>query len=446
MHKNSDSIHYLRDHLAKTDCDHYEIYISQVASTSIEVKDQNIDCFTTAQSTGLSLRVIKDDRIGFSYTTLLSPESFDQIVSNALTSAINSSPDELYGFPEQSLQPVNLDLLDTQFKLLSKDEKIERLKQIERDAFSLDKRITKVRKAAYYEQEVNRKLINSHGLNLLQSDTLFTTSIVVVAEENGDSQTGWDFDFNRFYAGLQTDTLGSSASKKALSLLGAQSAASFRGTVVLDSSVAYQFLGILAQSFLAESVQKKKSILRGKLDKKIFSDKLSIVDDGLYPGGMSTAPFDGEGVAKQRTPLIDGGVFVRFLYDTYCAKKDKTQSTGNSSRGSSKTPPQMGYSNLYITEGNSDQDDILSSVDRGLFVNDVMGIHTANPISGDFSLGITGFLINGGKKGPPVKGMALSGNILTLFENIELVGSDLRFYGKIGSPTIMIAEMDISGT
>jgi PmbA protein len=446
MHNNSESINYLRDHLEKTDCNHYEIYISQIASTSIEVKDQNIDCFTTAQSTGLGLRVIKDDRIGFSYTTLLTPESFDQIILNALTSAGNSSPDTLYGFPAKPILPVELDLLDSNFNLLSKDKKIERLKEIERDAFSFDKRITKVRKAAYYEQKVNRELVNSHGLNLSHSDTLYTTSIVVVAEENGDSQVGWDFDFNRFYTRLQTDSLGPAASKKALALLGAQPAASFRGPVVLDSSVASQFLGIVAQSFLAESAQKKKSILQGKLDKKIFSEKLSIVDDGLYPGGMSTAPFDGEGVGKQRTSLVDHGVFRCFLYDTYCAKKDKTQSTGNSSRGSSKSPPHMGYSNLYIQEGKSSQDEIFSSVGKGLFVNEVMGIHTANPISGDFSLGINGFLIIGGKKSFPVKGMALAGNILKLFKDITLVGNDLRFYGKIGSPTIMIGEMDISGT
>ena len=445
MLKNNEAITYLRDHLEKTSCDHYEVYISRVASTSIEVKDQNIDCFTTAQSTGLSLRVIKDERIGFSYTTLLTPESFDQIIANALTSAINSSPDELYGFPENLTDPVGLDLLDTHFSLLSKEEKIERLKKIERDALSFDKRITKVRKASYYEQKVSRELVNSHDLNLSHSDTLFTTSIVVVAEEDGDSQAGWDFDFNRFYAELQTDKLGSSASQKALALLGAQSAPSFRGPVVLENSVAYQFLGILAQSFMAESAQKKKSILQGKLGKKIFSEHLSIVDDGLYPGGMSTAPFDGEGIPKQRTLLVDRGIFTDFLYDTYCAKKDETRSTGNSSRGSSKSPPHLSYSNLYIKQGDSSPKEMFSQVDRGLFVNEVMGIHTANPISGDFSLGVNGFFIRNGKKSNPVKGMALAGNIVDLFKHVTAVGSDLRFYGKIGSPTLMIETMDISG-
>jgi len=446
MENNNERITYLEENLKKSDCDHYEIFLSQVESTSIEVKEQQIDCFTTAQSMAVSLRVLKDSRIGFSYSTDFSPESLCQIISNALISAENSSPDALNGFPDQSVELPVLDVLDSTYNTIAKEAKIERLKQIERDAFSLDKRITKVRKSAYYEQEGRRQLINSHGLNLSHRDTLFTTSIVVVAEEDEDSQVGWDFDFNRFYADLHTDTLGASASNMALSLLGARPVSTFRGPVVLDNSVGYQFLGVLAQSFLAESVQKKKSLLQGKMHKTIFSDKLTISDDGLYPGGMATAPFDGEGALKQSTPLVEEGVLVNFLYDTYCGKKGKTNTTGNSSRGSSKSPPHLGCSNLYIQKGSLDQNDILSQVDKGLFVNEVMGIHTANPISGDFSLGVNGFLIEGGKKTSPVKGMALAGNIVDLFKNITAIGSDLRFYGKIGSPSLMIEAMDISGS
>ena len=446
MDNTNEHITYLEENLKKADCDHYEIYLSQSDSTSIEVKEQQIDCFTTAQSMAVSLRILKASRMGFSYSTDFSPESFNQIIVNALISAENSSADVLNGFPDQSVDLPELDVLDSDYNTIPKESKIERLKQIERDAFSLDKRITKVRKAAYYEHECRRQLINSHGLNLSHRDTLFTTSIVVVAEESDDSQVGWDFDFSRFYADLHTDTIGSSASNMALSLLGAHSVPSFRGPVVLDSSVGYQLLGVLAQSFLAESAQKNKSLLQGKMHKKIFSDHLSIIDDGLYPGGMATAPFDGEGALKQLTTLVEQGVLVNFLYDTYCGKKDKTNSTGNSSRGSSKSPPHPACSNLYIQKGNVSQNDILSRVDKGLFVNEVMGIHTANPISGDFSLGVNGFLIEGGTKTSPVKGMALAGNIVSLFKNITAIGSDLRFYGKIGSPSLMIEAMDISGS
>jgi PmbA protein len=203
---------------------------------------------------------------------------------------------------------------------------------------------------------------------------------------------------------------------------------------------------MLAQSFLAESVQKKKSLLLGQLHKKIFSDIITIIDDGLFPQGMATAPFDGEGVVRQCTPLVEHGVLIHFLYDTYCAKKDSTLSTGNASRGSIMNTPNVGYSNLYIQKGAVDPADMIAAVEKGFLVNEVMGMHTANPITGDFSVGITGFLIKNGKKITPVKGLALAGNIITLFQNVLQIGSDLRFYGKVGAPTLLIESMEISGT
>jgi len=107
--------------------------------------------------------------------------------------------------------------------------------------------------------------------------------------------------------------------------------------------------------------------------------------------------------------------------------------------------PTVGYSNLFIQKGNVNPADMIASVEKGFLVNEVMGMHTANPITGDFSLGVTGFLIKNGKKTTPVKGLALAGNIITLFKNVLQVGNDLRFYGKVGSPTLLIESMEISG-
>jgi PmbA protein len=438
-------IHLIHELNKNHNC-HYEMYLSQVDSTSIEVKNHQVECFTTAESTGLSLRILKDNHLGFSYTTEFTVESFEKIIARALTSARYASPDECNGFPVRTGLLPELNLYDADGFSLPREEKIEKLKMIEREALSYDKRITKIRKASYYEQMVNRHLINSYGVNLSHQDTLFSASIAVVAEDKKDSQTGWDFAFNRHYKELATDSIGRSASVKALSLLGAQSVPSLRGSVVLDSAVSYQFLAMLAQSFLAESVQKKKSLLLGQLHKKIFSDIITIIDDGLFPQGMATAPFDGEGVVRQCTPLVEHGVLIHFLYDTYCAKKDSTLSTGNASRGSIMNTPNVGYSNLYIQKGAVDPADMIAAVEKGFLVNEVMGMHTANPITGDFSVGITGFLIKNGKKITPVKGLALAGNIITLFQNVLQIGSDLRFYGKVGAPTLLIESMEISGT
>ena len=436
---------YIEKKLKAMNIDHYEIYLSQVESTSIEVKEQQIECFSSAQSKGLSLRLLNNNRFGFSYSTEFTNDSFDQIISNAVMSANNSSPDEFHCLPDESRPLPRLMIYDKNISSIPKEEKIEKAKRLEREAISYDKRITKVRKAAYQERKATECLINSNGLNLSNQRTLFSCSIEVVAEEKGDSQMGWDFDFSCFYDNMDVVKVGRTASSKAVDLLGAQTIPSFRGTVIFDNNVSSQFLGVLAPSFLAESVQKNKSILKEKMDKKVFSSKIDIIDDGLYPGGMATKPFDGEGIIRQTTSLIEQGVLKSFLYDTYCAKKDKTVSTGNSSRGSIKSPPNVGYSNLYIKNGKESLDALISKIDKGLLVNEVMGIHTANPISGDFSVGANGFLIKNGKKTTPVKGIAIAGNIMTLLGSILGVGSDLRFFGHTGSPSLMIEEIDISG-
>jgi len=437
---------HLENTLNNNHTSHFEIYLSHVDATSIEVENQQIECFTTAQSKGLSLRLLKDNRVGFSYSTECTEESFENVITRALTSARYASPDECNGFPSLTGPFPELNLFDNDGYSLPKEAKIERLKMIEGEARAYDKRITKVRKASYHEQKVKKHIINSCGVNLTHQDTLFSASIVVVAEDKKDSQTGWDFAFSRHYKTLETDALGISAASQALGLLGAQSVPSLKGPVVLDSAVSYQFLALLAQSFIAESVHKNKSLLGGHLHEKIFSDTITIIDDGLYPLGMATAPFDGEGVVRQCTSLVEQGVLVRFLYDTYCANKDSTHSTGNASRGSVMSTPGVGYSNLFIQKGNMDPVDMIAAVEKGFLVNEVMGMHTANPITGDFSLGVTGFLIKNGKKIIPVKGLALAGNIITLFKNVLQVGSDLRFYGKVGSPTLLIESMEISGT
>ena len=134
-----------------------------------------------------------------------------------------------------------------------------------------------------------------------------------------------------------------------------------------------------------------------------------------------------------------------FLYNTYTANKDKTVSTGNGMRGGFKGIPGVGLTNLYIEPGKLSPEDLIGSIDRGLYVTEVMGMHTANPISGDFSVGATGFWIEKGKKAYPVREITIAGNILDLMKHVDAVGSDLRFSGRIGSPSLRIKELSIGG-
>lgn len=436
---------YIERKLQPLHIDQHELYFADVESTTIEVKDQQVECFTTSHSKGLSLRIIDDKRMGFSYTTDVTHPALDRVITNALMSARNTSADEWNAFPSTSMPLPELDLWDPHVASISKDEKIDTVKRLEKEAITFDRRIKKVRKATYQERCSTVSLLNSNGFHRSHRRTFVSCSIDVVAEEKGDSQMGWDVDFSCFYHDLDVAKTGRSAALRAIELLGAKPIPSFKGAVVLDKRVASQFLGVLAPSFLAESVQKNKSVLKGKMETKIVSDKIHLIDDGLYPKGVATTPFDGEGVARQSTQLVEKGILKTFLYDTYCAKKADTHSTGNSTRGSIQSPPRVGCSNLYITNGNENPDALLSHVDTGLFVSDVMGIHTANPLSGDFSVGVHGCLIQHGNKSTPVKGVAIAGNVLRIFDRVVAVGNDLRFYGHTGSPSLLIEDMDISG-
>jgi PmbA protein len=256
---------------------------------------------------------------------------------------------------------------------------------------------------------------------------------------------GWDFGFSSMFSGIDAAAVARSASAKAVALLGATTVETMRCPVVLDNHVATEILEVLSASFLADNVQKGKSMLTGRMGRKLFSDCLSIIDDGTLPGGMATAPFDGEGVAHQRTPVVEGGELKAFLYDSFSAAKDGVGSTGNASRGGMKSLPHAGLTNFFIRNGATPSSDLVKSLRRGLLLTDVMGMHTANSISGDFSVGAAGFLVENGEICRPVKGIAISGNILDLFRDVEMIGDDLRFFGDVGSPSLRIASLDVSG-
>ena len=218
-----------------------------------------------------------------------------------------------------------------------------------------------------------------------------------------------------------------------------------RCPAVLDNHVAGEILEVLSQAFLAENVQKGKSLLAGRVGEELFSKLIRIRDDGTLKEGMGTAPFDGEGIPQQNTVLVEGGRLIGFLYDSYCAAKDKTIATGNATRGNSKNPPRMGVTNFFVENGTVSPAALVAGIDKGIMITEVLGMHTANPVSGDFSVGGAGFLVEHGAVTVPVKGIAISGNILDLFRHVDLVANDLRFFGPVGSPSLRISALDVSG-
>lgn len=425
--------------------DGYEIMLGASKNLSIEVKEQKVDTFKCSEPLGVSVRVLKGQGMGFSYSTSLDEADLARMIDNAIVGAETQTPDECYALPDPDLFPVIEGMVDEGLAGVGEETKIARALELERLVLAADPRVRRVRKATYGESDFRVYIRNSRGVEGSYRGTSVSSSVSAIAEADGDSQMGWDFGFSNRFDGVDVATIARTAAGKATGLLGARKVGTMRCPAVLDNYVAAEILEVLAPAFLAENVQKGKSLLAGRIGEKLFSPALTIRDDGTLPGGMATTPFDGEGVPHRNTVLAAGGALLAYLYDTYCARKGGGVSTGNSTRSGVKGAPHMGVTNFFVENGASSPELLRGGIERGILITDVMGMHTANPISGDFSVGAAGFLIEGGNVTVPVKGIAIAGNILELFGQVEGVGDDLRFFGAVGAPTLRIAALDVSG-
>ncbi|KAF0215627.1 MAG: PmbA [Geobacteraceae bacterium] len=425
--------------------DGYEIMLGASRNLSVEVKEQKVDTFKCSQPVGVSVRVLKSRGMGFSFSTSLDETDLSRMIDNAVVGAETQTPDEFHGFPGPEAYPEIEGMCDEGLVEVPEEDKVARAMELERLVLAADPRIKRVRKSAYGESSFEVFIRNSLGVAGSYRCTSVSSSVSVVAEEGGDSQMGWDFGFSNYFSGVDVETVAKGAAKKAAGLLGARRIPTMRSPAVFDNYVAAEILEVLAPAFLAENVQKGKSLLAGRIGDKPFAPSLRIRDDGTLPGGMATTPFDGEGVAHRNNILVEDGAILAYLYDSYFARKAGTTSTGNSARGGAKSPPNMGTTNFFIENGPVPVAELLKGIERGVLITEVMGMHTANSISGDFSVGAAGFFIEKGEVVSPVKGIAIAGNILDIFRDVEGVGNDLRFFSGIGSPSLRIAALDVSG-
>jgi PmbA protein len=432
--------------LEKLNPDQFELFFQRKAATKIDAKNEQVDSMSRAEDVGLAVRLIKDRRMGFSYTTSLDKESIQKAMETA--SEIASSMPEDANVNLRSFGSFvypHVDSLDPTGLKTSLEHKIALAKELEAACRKTDARIKGIRAASLTETFSEFHLVDSNGEHLNHQSTLFTASITCKAEDGTDSQMGRDFNFSNFLDNLDITSTARQAAKNAVELLHAGSAPTMKCPAVLRNDVVADLVGFLSDSFSAENISKGRSLLAGKHGQRLFSDQITLIDDGLLPGGIATSPFDGEGVPSSRTTLIDGGFISGTLYDCYYAQKDSQEPTGNASR-SIKAPPTIGPTNLFLQKGKKSFEELLRGITRGILITDLMGLHTANAITGDFSLGASGILIENGQLTRPVRGFAVAGNVLDLFKKVTDLGNDFRFFGSVGAPSLRIAEISVGGS
>ncbi len=209
-------------------------------------------------------------------------------------------------------------------------------------------------------------------------------------------------------------------------------------------------LSFVSSVFSAEYVDKGLSLLKDKIGEQIASNLLTIVDDPFLEDGFASRGFDDEGMSTSKKDIIHEGVLTTYLHSLKTAKKFHASKTGNAKRASYKSPLAIAPSNFYVLPGSSSLEDMIGTIDNGVYIIDVAGLHSGlNPVSGDFSLSASGYEIKGGKIHRPINQITIAGNLYTLFKDIEIIGNDLTFGlpsgSYFGSPSIKISSISVAG-
>lgn len=421
-----------------------EAYAVRRYEVTAEVRHGKVETLKTACDQGLGIRVFDRQRAGFAFTTNLAREAVLATVARALANAAQTAPDKYYALPEPEAYPV-LELTDPEIKMTPVENKLALARRMEDAALAFDPRVKVIESSSYQDSEVEVAIVNTLGIAASYSSAACGLFVSLAAEEDGESQTGFALAYHRRYRELDPEAVGREAAARAVRMLGGKPCPSKRTTVILDPYVATGLLGVLAPALTGEAVQKGRSFFAGKEGQEVASPLVTIVDDGALAGGLASAPFDGEGVPAGRTVLVECGVLKGFVHNVYTARKGGTRSTGNGIRASFKSTPEVGMTNFYLVPGSKRREELIAEVEDGFYVTEVMGLHTANPVSGDFSVGAAGLWISNGELARPVRGVAIAGNLKDLLTHVDGVADDLRWFGSKGAPTVRIRDIAVSG-
>jgi PmbA protein len=435
--------------------DQWEVFAARDVENNIDVFNGKIETLSFSDSTGIGIRVFKDHSIGYAYTAVPGGKAIAHTIEKAIANSLITKKDELHYLPtgdDQRYRKMVLKkgmLFKESFLDSTVDEKIGMAVELESLTKKADKRITGVNDVTYNDSVSETCIINSSGFTGSYNTTIAMVYVSAISREGKDTSTGDYFGIARDPREIDLDVVASTAAQRSVSILGGKKIKSGKMDIILDPMIAAQFLGVIAPTLSADSVQKGKSLFKDKIGKKLFNINIDIFDDGNLPEGLASRPFDGEGVIKGKTAVFESGVLKTFLYDTYTARKHKTLSTGNAARASYRSTPTVGLSNFYISPGKNDPGDMISFIDRGFYIMDIIGLGSGtNPISGHMSVGAKGLMIEKGKLTYPVKEVTIATDILAFLSGFKMLGDDLRFVpaaGYMGSPSVMVENIAISG-
>ncbi len=427
-----------------------EAYASRDTGREVRVHGGEVESLTAATQTGIGIRAWDGHRVGYAYGTDLSDAGVAALAARAAEMAAAADEDE-FAAPPAPAEIEALSGLDSpSVAEWNAGQVAELALAVERTALAADPRVAGVETAVYADSTEQVAIASSTGIAASYEASNCFAYLQALAEGDGGRETGLGFGLARGPEDLDPEAIGAEGAERAVAMIGAGKPASRSCPVVLDPTVAASFAGLIGGALGARAVQRGRSPFAGRLGDEVASTSFALHDDGRDPAGAASAPFDGEGVPRRRTALIEGGALRTYLYDTYTANREGTSSTGSAARSGYRSLPSVSASNLIVAAGDLSTEELLAQAGDGVFVTDVAGLHSGvNPVTGVFSVGASGRTIRDGTLAEPVREFTIAGELVAMLRAVVAAGSETRwvpFGGSVQTPPLLVSELSVSGT
>lgn len=435
-----------------------EGYLSEDRGREVRVHGREVESLTVATKRGIGIRAWIGNRVGYAFETNLSDAGVTALATRAVEMARAADEDEFAGppvpvrvFPDIGGKGApELELSDPSVAGWSTADVAELTLAIERAALEADSRVAGVEQAVYADSAERVAIASSTGIaGEYETSSCYGYVLALAEGEAGARETGLGFGLGRGPDALDPVAIGEEGSERATAMIGARKPVSRACPVVLDPTVAASFVAIVGRGLGAGAVQRGRSPFADRLGAEIAGGALVLHDDGLDPAGPASSPFDGEGVARRRTALVEGGALRSYLYDTYTAHRGGMASTGNAGRDGYGSQPSVAASNLVVAPGTLTLEELLAEAGDGVLVTDVAGLHSGvNPVSGVFSVGASGIAIQGGELAEPLREFTIASDLVSMLGAVRACGGSPRwvpFGGSVSTPPLLIEQMTLAG-
>ena len=428
-----DKASYCIDFAKKNGATDVQVSVGNSISETVNFRNKKLDESERSDTLLINLTTLINKKKSTISSSNLEKNNLNILINRCIETTKNSPDDEYNCLPDQELLAKNINDLNLYDKShISNEKKINFLSEVDENVFINDK--IENSESSFSENKSIFTLANSKGFLGGYKSSSFSASCVAVAKSNGSMERDYEFTNQRFLEDIaKADKIGKVASDNAIKKLNSKKISSEKIPIIFDKRISRGILNILSSAISGSSIARNTSFLKGAINKEIFNKKIDVIDKPDILKGLASRPFDSEGVISSEIKIVENGILNTYLTDTYYGKKLNLKSNGRAG----------GTTNLFFQNGSSSFDDLIKSYPKLLYVTETIG-HGSNLVTGDYSVGAFGFIIENGEFVYPVSEITIAGNFKDIFKNLTLA-NDLEYKYATNAPTTLVEGMTVAG-